>query len=350
MNINLQAVINTLGYGYVGYNFLKELYKKTNVTLFEIAPIDDKQFDLAHKLSFTQNPSPILNGPSIKIWHQNNVHTRIGKGRHFGFPIFELNKLKNMEKYSINSCDAVIVCSNWAKNVLENNGVKIPIYIVPLGYDPDIFSAKVIKRPGPTIFFNCGKWERRKGHDVILQCFESAFSPSDNVELWMMCENPFPFAKGKEWEQIYKNSKLSSKIKLIPRQESHENVYYIMSKTDCGIFPARAEGWNLELLEMMACGKEIIATDYSGHTEFISDSVYKVSIDSLEVAIDNVWFDGFGEWAHIGNNQIEQIISHMRHIHKLKTDNGYLDINKNNVLQAQKYTWEKSADKLIKVL
>ena len=37
---------------------------------------------------------------------------------------------------------------------------------------------------------------------------------------------------------------------------------------DCGLFPARAEGWNLELLEMMACGKQVIATNYSAHTEF----------------------------------------------------------------------------------
>ena len=41
-----------------------------------------------------------------------------------------------------------------------------------------------------------------------------------------------------------------------------------MSQVDCGVFPSRAEGRNLELLEMMSAGKHVITTDYSAHTEF----------------------------------------------------------------------------------
>ena len=67
---------------------------------------------------------------------------------------------------------------------------------------------------------------------------------------------------------MYKGSGLGNKIRMIPRQKTQNDVYNIMIQTDCGVFPARAEGWNLELLEMMACGKQVIATNYSAHTEF----------------------------------------------------------------------------------
>lgn len=352
-NLNYSAPINTMGYGYTGYNFMKQMIRLgVDLTLFEIGAID-KFSDVQDILrsSFSQNPRPVNNrAPSLRIWHQNDVHPRVGKGKHFGFPIFELNKFTNMEVYSMSSCDELIVCSEWAKGVLVNNGIKVPISVVPLGYDDTIFTESPIMKKAPTIFFNCGKWEYRKGHDVLLECFEEAFTAKDNVELWMMCHNPFPFAKGEEWEAKYKSSKMFRKIKLIPRQLSHINVADIMSRTDCGVFPSRAEGWNLELLEMMASGKHIIATNYSGHTEFCDQSSADlIDIIHLEPAHDNVWFNGQGDWAHIGRDQKQSIVSHMRYIHNLKMT-GDLDVNKNAVIQAKKFTWENSTKKLIDVL
>ena len=68
-----------------------------------------------------------------------------------------------------------------------------------------------------------------------------------------------------------------------------------MSQTDCGVFPARAEGWNLELLEMMSCGKNVIATNYSSHTEFCnSENCMLVETTELEDAHDGKWFRGQG--------------------------------------------------------
>ena len=59
-----------------------------------------------------------------------------------------------------------------------------------------------------------------------------------------------------------------------------------MAKTDCGVFPARAEGWNLELLEMMSCNKPVIATNYSAHTEFCDDkNCMLIDIEDMEILI-----------------------------------------------------------------
>ena len=64
---------------------------------------------------------------------------------------------------------------------------------------------------------------------------------------------------------------IGHKVRFIDRVGTHQEVYNIMSRVDCGVFPSRAEGWNLELLELMACGKHVITTDYSAHTEFCTE-------------------------------------------------------------------------------
>lgn len=349
--LNLYAPVNNLGYGITGYNILKSLYYLAYpVQYFNIGQPED-MVDNTPVLNTWFNTVPYkinVNAPCLKIWHQNALHEHIGRGMRIGFPIFELNEFSLLEQYSMLSCDKLFVCSQWAKDIVSAH-IATTTHVVPLGVDTEIFKPSNISRD-KTIFFNCGKWELRKGHDVILKCFESAFSHNDNVELWMMCHNPFTFAKGEEWEKLYTSSKLSDKIRLIPRQQTQKNVYDIMKQVDCGIFPARAEGWNLELLELMSCGKNVIATNYSGHTEFCNkDNCHLIDITSLELANDGVWFKGQGHWASIQNEQIDQIITYMKNIHQQK-QSGDLQINQSGIDTANNFTWKNSAQKIINIL
>lgn len=346
MELNYIAPLNDLSYGIVAENFLENMVdSEVDVQLFPIALEDNK---LKWKpLTFHENPRNI-NRTTLRIWHQDDLHTRAGGGKHFGFPIFELDTFSNIEKESIKSCDEVIVCSEWAKRIVFEQTKKVA-HVVPLGFDPRIF------KPGPknntpnTIFFNCGKWEYRKGHDILLKCFEKAFNPSDNVELWMVSENVHPYADGPEWEKLYKNSPMSGKIRIIPRLKSQKNVYYIMGRVDCGVFPSRAEGWNLGMLELLACGKHVIATDYSGHTQFNQSGVRNIEIDSTEIAKDGIWFNGQGSWAHMGQPQEDQIIDNMRDIHSKKQAGELLE-NTEAIYNTQKFTWKNSTMKLLEVL
>ena len=87
-----------------------------------------------------------------------------------------------------------------------------------------------------------------------------------------------------------------------------QQVYNIMSQVDCGVFPSRGEGWNLELLEMMSAGKHVVATDYSAHTEFCTkENSGLVSISDVEPAFDGKWFFGQGNWAKISAHENESL-------------------------------------------
>lgn len=344
--LNLTAPINNLGYGVAGYNIYKELYKLHPSTA--LYPISNPEFIDEYVEAGLKNRGSITNAPSVKIWHQNDIHTHIGKTLHVGFPIFELTEFNEEEKLSIQHCDRVFVCSEWAKRIVvdQTKFSENDVHVVPLGVDSEIFQPNLSKRPN-TIFFNCGKWEKRKGHDILVKCFNDAFTYSDNVELWMMCDNPFIGEQNNAWQQLYKNSPLGDKIRIIPRQASHGDVYNIMSQSDCGVFPARAEGWNLELLEMMACGKQVITTNYSAHTQFCNENnSHLISVKNLETAYDGVFFSGsHGMWAQLSGDQEEQLVSHMRAIHKAKQSG--LQLNDAGIQTANNFSWNNSAQEVI---
>ena len=116
-----------------------------------------------------------------------------------------------------------------------------------------------------------------------------------------------------------------------------------MKAADCGIFPSRAEGWNLEALEMMACGKHVIISDCTAHQEFCDEKNSDlVEMGALEEAHDGVWFKGQGEWSSIGDAQINVFANYMRELHSLKQA-GALEPNTKGMDTAKQFSWANSA-------
>jgi len=352
--INVVSPINQLGYGIAGLNIVKALSKITDVSLWTIgqAQISNQQdAEIISKL-IKNSQKPNFKAPCIRIWHQHDMSQFVGRGLKIGFPIFELDTFSDIEKHHLASLDKIFVCSKWAKDVILSN-ITIEddnVSIIPLGVDRDIFTENNTgNQINNTVFFNCGKWEIRKGHDILVDIFNDAFSPADDVELWLMCENPFLQPdETKQWHSLYKESNLGSKIKFLPRLSSQQEVYSIMSKVDCGIFPSRAEGWNLELLELMSCGKAVISTNYSAHTEFCTkNNAYLVDIKEKELAKDGKWFFGQGNWAKLTSKELDQFVDYMREIHKLK-QSGQLKTNLNGVETAKNFSWNNTAEAILK--
>jgi len=356
--MNIISPINQLGYGVTGLNIVKELRKKRAVSLWPIGQPQVTNREDSEILQDSIKNAHFFDAtdPCIRIWHQHDMAQFVGNGTKIGFPIFELDTFSARERHHLNSLDRLFVCSQWAKEVCLMNGIKPrqaslhddAINVIPLGVDTEIFKPCDPKH-GPTIFFNCGKWEIRKGHDVLVEIFNKAFTDDDNVELWMMCSNPFLSEKeDQEWKKKYAYSNIGHKVKFINRVDTQHEVYNIMTQVDCGIFPSKAEGWNLEPLELMSCGKHVIITNYSAHTEFCNNNnSHLIDVDKMEPAYDGKWFNGkVGSWAHIGQNQIDQAIEHMRAVYKLKKENA-LQVNVCGINTSQKFTWENTAKEIL---
>lgn len=357
MDLNLISPINFLGYGYTGMNILKALRQQGHkISLFPIGPIQAESSDAAFINQALENArSYNPKAPSLRLWHAHDMTYHVGKGLHCGWPIFELTQFKQEELYQLACMDKLIVCSKWAKSVVENHSLPTP-FVVPLGVDINIFrfDEETYHRPKTTTFFNCGKWELRKGHDVLVQAFNKAFGEDDDVKLIMNCYNPFlSEADNQGWAFTYLNSKLGREGKIIVNNRRLDSQYELarqMEHVDCGVFPSRAEGWNLEPLELMAMGKHVILTNYSAHTAYANkENSLLIDLPGLESAVDKIWFFGEGKWGYFNEESMKQLINYMRDIHWRKQDNQ-LSYNKAGIMTASRFTWSNTASKLVEAL
>jgi glycosyltransferase involved in cell wall biosynthesis len=348
MQTTIMTPIGYTGYGYVGLNILKGFYIDQNLDNIGLYPIGNPSIEDEDDASIVKKYMSNLdsieyNATCLKIWHQFDLMSRIGKGKYMAMPFFETDSLSNKDKINLNFPDQIIVSSSWAKQVLIDNDIKTKIDIVKLGVDRSIFdnalnAHQAIPRD-KYIFITIGKWEKRKAHDTIIDCFNKAFNTNDNVELWMLTHNGFLTPEEENvWITKVMECKLKDKIKIFPRVPSQKDVAKIISYTDCGVYISRGEGWNMELLETMAMDKPVIASNYSAHTEYCNENnSYLVQIEDKETAIDNKWFFGNGNWAKLGQSQIDQTIGYMQHVYK-----NNIRTNSNGLETAKKLSWSST--------
>lgn len=348
MIINLNAPINQTSYGYVSCNIIKELkslgHDLRHIPIGHTSPDEELLPYIAETLNRWDYSH---DAPSIKIWHQHDLNLFPGRGIRIGMPIFELENFNDFELHSLNNPDQLFVCSEWARSVIKNTTNRNS-YVIPLGVDEEIFHPHQMPSSTKTVFGNFGKFEVRKGHDILPEIFNKAFEKDDDVLLVMMPHNFFlNQQETNELVRRYRDTKLGDKIVFIDRQKSHSMVYNIMCQIHCGIFPSRAEGWNLEALELLACGRHIIITNCTAHTEFCnsSNSMLVEMNSGYERAFDNKFFDGRFSWHKIGEDEIDQMIEYMRSIHR-KTQDGNLHLNSDGIVTAQKYSWKNTAKKI----
>ncbi len=359
MDVNLNAPINQLGYGIASCNILKALIREGNdVALWPVGRIETSARD-ANTIKECLDRTYTYNckAPSIRIYHQNDLALRAGRGKAIGFPIFELDRFTDIELNHLRSVDELFVCSTWAKGIINQYPDMPPTHVIPLGVDgsifhPDATPATFENPTSDTIFINIGKWEVRKGHHILCEAFSKAFTPNDNVQLFLNTCNPFNTPEeSQRWVDSYKTSPMGERINIIEhRLDNQWHVAGLMMIADCGVFPALAEGWNLEVLEMMACGKHVITTNYSGNTEFCNTkNSLLIPVDTMEDAYDGKWFSGQGQWAAYGTKQMEMLIGYMQGIHKLKQE-GALGKNTEGIKTAERFTWNNSAKHIIRAL
>jgi glycosyltransferase involved in cell wall biosynthesis len=339
MNLNFTFGYNTTSFGYHGSYTLKHLLKLG----WDVRHIPIGQNDIDPRM-----PKPTYpfhrKAPSLRLWHPNDMAAFTGEPK-IAFTVFELEDLSDIEVHNLLYPDKVVVPTQWAADICSKSGIKASV--VPLGYDPEIFQPAAPTESSHTIFGNFGKWEIRKGHDVLIKAFNAAFEKNDEVTLVMMPTNRFLNPEQvRAWQRMYLESKLGDKIQIVPRVNTHQDVYNIMKQVDCAVFPARAEGWNMEALEMMACGKEVIITNCTGHTGFVNESCRLIDMeDEFDIAYDGVFFNGFSKWRKFTQDSFDQLVEHMRNVHRLRSD---LLLNKAAVNQASKFSWELSTNVLAK--
>ena len=352
MNFNLVAAVNGSGYGIVGFKVLEALNRAGCDVAFFPRHVSGPELSLeldevamvmrCIKAQRTMD----MDAPCLRISSEDDLTLFAGRGPRGGLVRFETTAFTDVELRHLHALDILFVATGWAREIAIANGLPSEsVLVAPDGVDRALFTDADPPVGERTVFFHAGAWQHRKGQDAILDAFGKAFRPGDRVELQMLCDNPWSAIDQSRWYDLCRASPMADHITILPRQPTLRDVVALMQRADCGVFPARGEAWNLEALEMMSCGRPIIATDFAGHTEFVTpENAMLIEIDELEPAEDPVWNSVYtrrktGEWAHLGDRQIEQLVAHMRDVHARKQAGEVLR-NDAGIATAERFSWD----------
>jgi autotransporter strand-loop-strand O-heptosyltransferase len=199
--------------------------------------------------------------------------------------------------------DELWVPSKWQRDCSIAQGYpEDKIKVVPEGVDVHTFYPDdTISHPftkDKFTFFVAGRWDYRKSIKEIIETFIKTFDKNEPVELIISVDNPFSNDGLKTTEERLKHYGLEDeRIKILhfpPREE------YIRLLKTCKVFVscARAEGWNLPLIESMACGTPSIYSHCSGQLEFADGKGIPVNI-SHELPVSASTYNHFND--NVGN-------------------------------------------------
>ncbi len=182
--------------------------------------------------------------------------------------------------------DEVWVPTKWQFDCLVEQGYPSEkIFIVPEGVDVDTFKPiKKFPKREKIRFVHFGRWDYRKGTTEILKAFSEEFKDTDDVELLASVENPYPYDGMNSTEERVKHYGIDTKnIKFLNFPSREEYVKYLQT-AHVFVSCARSEGWNLPLIEAMACGTPSIYSDWGGQLQFAEGKGVPVAIKGMRPA------------------------------------------------------------------
>jgi glycosyltransferase involved in cell wall biosynthesis len=354
MKINFVAPINPTSYGLCGLNLLREFVRAGVDTAY--LPIGEPQVlnehaDLIKGVHFQmRSPSYWRDAPSLRLWHAHNLAEHVGRGPHIGMTIHELDRCQPFEQRQMANLDMVLTTSQYHVRIFQQYTTS-PVRYVPLGVDRTIFHegvAPLYPKDNLTTFLMAGKAEYRKGIDIVYEAFNRAFTPKDNVQLVLLAHNPFIGDEGnKGWHDYFKGGPLGDKVVYHKRLPTQGQVASLMRYTDVLLAPSRAEGFNLEVLEMAAVGGQAIVSNCTAHSDFAPNadfSMIPMPDEPTELAVDGTpFFTGQGNWFEFGESQLEFLVEEMRAYHRQRQQEGPFPPNLGGVALSKRLSWENSA-------
>ena len=144
-------------------------------------------------------------------------------------------------------------------------------------------------------YFDFSSHPERKNPQAVITAFEAAFGNGrDDIGLILKsagARHLYP----KTALELETAARRDRRIKILHGDWQRADVLALLASVDCFVSLHRSEGFGLGLAESMFLGKSVIATDFSGNTEFLtSETGYPVPYQMRPVAE--------GEYPHYKGN------------------------------------------------
>src|SRR6056300_673310 len=207
-------------------------------------------------------------------------------GYKIGYNVWESTRYSEQFFQQLLTLDELWVPTEWQKQIsIEQGYPEDKIFVIPEGVDGTTFKPpSKPKKQGKFQFVIVGRWDYRKGIKESIEGFLKAFPDNQSVELLLNVENPYPVDGMNSTEERLKHYGLEDdRIKILKFLDRKQYVS-LLQNANVLISCAKAEGWNLPLIESLACGTPSIYTKCSGQLEFTKSEGLGVNILGEEPA------------------------------------------------------------------
>jgi glycosyltransferase involved in cell wall biosynthesis/cyclopropane fatty-acyl-phospholipid synthase-like methyltransferase len=131
-------------------------------------------------------------------------------------------------------------------------------------------------REGDYVFYSIFDWQERKGPNEMIEAFLRAFPEPAPVVL-VLKTNPGAAAISKSTlADLRRRVPSQARVELRPEAWSEEQMAAFQQRGDCYVSLHRGEGWNYPLFEAAGRGKSIVATGFSGPTEYLDAIAHRL--------------------------------------------------------------------------
>lgn len=290
---------------------------------------------------------PFKSGRVEIVYAQGDVFDRNTGSHKIGYTMLETDRIPKEWARQANLMDEVWTPSHFNKETFQESGVTKPVHVIPLGIDINYFnpSIKGFRTEGPFIFMSIFEWGERKAPEILLKAFNDEFNCKEDAMLFVKTFNNDQFVSVSS--QV-KNMGLKShggKIcislnEIVPAYQ----LGYLYKSADCFVLPTRGEGWGMPILEAMACGLPVIATNWSAQTDFMKeDNSFPLNVEKLIPAVAKCpYYHGFN-WAEPSYEHLRYLMRYLYEHREIARKVG----EKAAEEVAHKWTWEKAAEKII---
>lgn len=314
-------------------------------------PVPEPEDALDYRLNVIRARQLPRRRPLSVVFGRGDVFDRSLGRTKIGFTMLEVDGFPTEWVRQANRMDEVWVPSRFNLDGFNNSGLRRPIHTIPLGIDPNYFHPGIRAHPNPHgefIFLSTLEWGERKDPWLLLGTFNNTFTASEPVRLLVKIINRDPAVS------------ITDEIGRLDLKASGGRIsflfnldfpYYQMGSlyrsADCFVSPSRGEGWNMPVMEAMACGLPVIATDWGPHREFLNSRVgFPLRIrGTVPAAARCPYYKGFS-WA-------DPDPEHLRHLLRWVFENQEeaRAVGQRAAGEiATRFTWKASAQRIVERL
>ncbi|GJD05813.1 hypothetical protein Gasu2_02620 [Galdieria sulphuraria] len=193
--------------------------------------------------------------------------------------------------------DELWVPSQFNVQGFQSSGVKKPVIAIPQCVEFPNWNIASLRRSikyrygchkNDFIFLSVFAWNERKGLKYLLEAYGSEFSSEDDVCLLLLTRSYSGASKLPELNQTVANMLRKYRRLDIPSfqlvsQISDEELPKVYAASNSFVLATRGEGWARPIMEAIFYELPVIATNWSGHTEYFGeDTGFPVRVERLE--------------------------------------------------------------------